>query len=358
MNQMNAILSQGGAIHLTQTEIPQPGAGQVLVKSLACGICGSDLHLTHHGEDVFQIYKNLGVMPADAPMDLPIALGHEFSAEVIAYGPQTQGKFDQGTRVTCVPILMSQSGAGIGVTPGLNGAYSEYFIVDEALLLEIPEQVSPYAAAVTEPLAVGLHSVNRSGIGADDVALVAGCGAIGLATIAMLKQRGVKHIIASDIQASKREKALTFGATHVVDPSHEDEVALASQTAEGKPLVIYECVGIHQLIDGFIMRAPAKAKLVITGIHTTPTQINLAYASVKEMDIVFSYYYGVDEFAACLDYLAKGEIPWQQMCTGLVGRDGVAEIFADKSASRDHIKIIIEPWRNGKLEALNAGGAQ
>ncbi|WP_448211306.1 zinc-binding dehydrogenase [Colwellia sp. MEBiC06753] len=350
MNQMNAICMTNGKITVNQIDLPKPAAGQVLVKSLACGICGSDLHITRHGDEVFDIYKKLGVMPDIGGETPSIMLGHEFAAEVVEYGEQTKGDIAIGSRVTCVPMLMTMGGAGVGVTPGLYGAYSEYFIVDEALLIAIPKNVSSEAAAITEPLAVGLHAVNRAEITEDDIALVAGCGPIGLAAIAALKLQGVKHIVASDPQASKRAIAKQFGATHLVDPSVDDEVALASQIANGKRVVIFECVGVHQLINSFILRAPAHATLVITGIHTADTQVNFGYATVKEMDIRFSYYYTPEEFAQSLDNIAKGKVDWQSMCTGKVGFDGVAGAFEQLLKLNDHIKVIIEPWRSGELE--------
>lgn len=352
MSQMNAIVMKNGSLSVNQIDRPEPGPGQVLVRSLACGICGSDIHITRHTSDVFDVYRTLGIMDASASDDQEVLLGHEYAAEIVSYGPETQGSLPVGSRVTSVPILMTQGGAGVGVMPGVYGAYSEYFIVDEALLLPIPDGVPSEAAAITEPLAVGLHAVNRSDIGVDDVALVAGCGPIGLAAIAALKQRGVKRIVASDPQDAKKEIAMAFGATDFVNPVKEDEVALAAGLAGEHKVVIIECVGIHKLINDFIMRAPAKAKLVVTGVHTTPSTLNLAYATVKEMDVIFSYYYQPEEFAACLNEIAEGNVPWELMRTGKVGIDGVQDAFETLYKPNDHIKIIIEPWRKGELETF------
>ncbi|WP_207061371.1 zinc-binding dehydrogenase [Motiliproteus sp. SC1-56] len=356
MGKMHAITMQDGKINLDDIDIPQPGPGQVLVKSLACGICGSDLHLTRHTSDVFSVYKQLGLMDPGVEGTPGIMLGHEFAAEVVSYGPQTEGKFPPGTRVTGVPVLQSAGGAGVGVTPGLYGAYSEYFIADEALLIPIPEHVSSHAAATCEPLAVGLHSVNRSAVGVDDIALVAGCGTIGLAVMAALSIRGVKTILASDPQASKHAIAKAFGATRVVDPTQEDEVALAAELAGDNNVVIYECVGVYKLINGFIERAPKRAKLIITGVHTTPFEVNFAIPMVKEMDIRFSYYYTPEEFAECLQYIADGKVNWRAMCTGKVGIDGVSGAFDTLLKPNDHIKVIIEPWRKGALTAYSDEG--
>lgn len=350
MQTMQSVVLRNGSVQLETVDVPQPGPGQVLVKSLACGICGSDLHLTRHTDEVFGLYKKMGLMPADLEVNPDIMLGHEYSAEVVAYGPGTKGELAVGTRVTSVPILMSQNGAGIGVTPGVNGAYSEYFLLDEALMLPLPEGVSPQAAAITEPLAVGLHSVNRSEIGENDVALVAGCGPIGLAVIAALRLRGVQHIVASDPQPSSRAMALEFGATEVVDPTQEDEVVKAATIAGENRVVIFECVGIHTLLTSFIQRAPAKARLVVTGVHTTETPVNFAFALVKEMDIRFTYYYTPEEFAECLERIAKGLVNWKALWTGTVGIDGVPGAFKTLMQPNSHIKVIVEPWRSGELE--------
>lgn len=179
MQQMNSIVMQDGSVRLKQVEIPKPAAGQVLVRSLACGICGSDLHITRHADEVFDVFHQLGLMPDEAGEHAQVMLGHEFCAEIVEYGSDTQQTLPVGSRVTSVPMLLSQNGAGVGVTPGTYGAYSEYFLLDEALLLPVPDGMPSEAAALTEPLAVGLHAVNRSEIETEETALVVGCGPIG-----------------------------------------------------------------------------------------------------------------------------------------------------------------------------------
>ncbi|SDI05108.1 2-desacetyl-2-hydroxyethyl bacteriochlorophyllide A dehydrogenase [Vibrio xiamenensis] len=354
MTMMNSIVMQNGGVRLTKAPVPKPSAGQVLVRSLACGICGSDLHITRHGNEVFDVYRSLGIMPSEMDNQSEVMLGHEFCAEIVEYGANTTQSLAVGSRVTSVPLLMSQNGAGIGVTPGVYGAYSEYFLLDEALMIAVPEGVPSEAAALTEPLAVGLHAVNRSDIEVQDTALVVGCGPIGLAVISALKQRGVKRIVAVDIQQQKLDLAKAFGATDFANPKLEDEVAKGAEIADSGRLVIYECVGKYTLIDDFMRRSPAGARIVVTGIHTAPATINYAYATVKELDLRFSYYYQPHEFEQCLHAIAEHKLPWQKMLTATVGIDGVEAAFDTLLTPNDHIKVVIEPWRTGDLQVVVA----
>ncbi|NNN90824.1 zinc-binding dehydrogenase, partial [Vibrio sp. 2-2(9)] len=175
---------------------------------------------------------------------------------------------------------------------------------------------------------------------------------IGLAVIAALKQRGVSNILAVDLQEEKLQLASEFGANRLINPTKEDEIAVGEQYAMNSHLVIYECVGKHTLIDDFMRRAPARARIVISGIHTTPAIINYAYATVKELDLRFSYYYQPHEFEQCLQAIAEHKLPWQKMLTAKVGIDGVEDAFRQLMTPNDHIKVVIEPWRSGALEVI------
>jgi (R,R)-butanediol dehydrogenase / meso-butanediol dehydrogenase / diacetyl reductase len=353
MTSMKSIVMQNGRLRLEEIAMPVPGPGQVLVRSRACGICGSDLHLTRHTDEILGVYAALGIVGEDATGDPRIMLGHEFSAEIVSYGPDTEQRLPVGSRVTSVPFLLSEGvELGVGVTPAVHGAYSEYFLLQEALLLPIPDNVPDEAAAMAEPLAVGLHAVNRAAVAKDEVALVAGCGPIGLACIVALRMQGVQTIIASDPRADKLALALQFGATHTVNPSTDDEMQMCATLGGDQRSVIFECVGVATLVPDFLQRAPQKSCIVFTGIHTADITFNIAFATVKELDVKFSYYYQPGEFADALQSLADSEVDWKAMCTGRVGIDGVPDAFDVLLKPNDHIKVIIEPWRSGGLETL------
>jgi len=351
---MKTVTMRNNRVSVEEVAVPQPGSGQVLVKSLACGICGSDLHITRHAQEIFDFYGELGLVDASAAGDnLQISLGHEFCAEIVGYGPDTTQALPVGARVTSIPFLAAEQGqAGIGTTPGIYGAYSQYFILDESCLLAVPEGLEDAAVTMTEPLAVGLHAVNHGAVQPHEAALVVGCGTIGLACIAALKRQGVNTIIASDPLAVSRAKASQFGATHTVNPLEEDEIQRVQELANGARVVILECVGIPFMIPDLIKRAPSQARIVFTGVHTAEVKISPAYAMVKELNIKYSYYYTPAEYAECLQVLALGEVDWRVLLTGKVGIDGVPGAFNELMKPNSHIKVVVEPWREGALQAV------
>ncbi|EUA23410.1 putative dehydrogenase [Mycobacterium xenopi 4042] len=121
--------------------------------------------------------------------------------------------------MTSIPVVLSAQGiVPIGFTDKTIGGYAERMLLSAPLLLPIPNGLDPRHAALTEPMAVGLHAVNKSGIERGETALVLGCGPIGIAIIAALKIRCVETIVASDFSPKRRALAATMGAVQTIDP--------------------------------------------------------------------------------------------------------------------------------------------
>lgn len=188
-----SVLRDGRMVYRDDVADPVPESGQVLVAIKACGICGSDLHFAKHGERVMEmterVARGAGAMNVDLRRD--IFMGHEFSAEVLEAGPDTDTQ-PAGSLVTSIPVLLSAKGVEpIVYSNHTIGGYAERMLLSAALLLPIPNGLDPKHAALTEPMAVGLHAVNKSNIEPGETALVLGCGPIGIAIIASLRARGV-----------------------------------------------------------------------------------------------------------------------------------------------------------------------
>jgi threonine dehydrogenase-like Zn-dependent dehydrogenase len=360
---MRAAIFRNGAIVAGDVPEPTPGEGQVLVKTLACGICGSDLHAVKHAHRMVEISRH---MPARRPMDLTrdIVMGHEFCCEVIDHGPATTRRLKPGTRVTSIPALMSPTGPlGIGYSNDNVGGYAERMVLSEALLIEVPNGLAAEHAALTEPLAVGIHAVEKANAKGDEVPLVIGCGPVGLAVIAGLKLKGLRPIVAADYSPTRRTLAAKMGADIVVDPATalpyktwaEHAAMTDAQKAARpperawlpalKPALIFECVGVPGLIQQVFEGAPRDARIVVVGVCMESDRFEPMLGIMKELNVQFVLGYTPAEFARSLKLIADGEVEAGALITGKVGIDGVAGAFADLANPERHTKILVEPWR-------------
>jgi 2-desacetyl-2-hydroxyethyl bacteriochlorophyllide A dehydrogenase len=319
---------------------PIPESGQVLVDVTACGICGSDLHFAKHGDTMVELVLQMqGSSTGDQQIDLSgdVFMGHEFSAEVLEAGPDTDAP-RPGTIVTSLPVLLSSTGFDpIFSSNTTIGGYAERMLLSAPLLLTVPNGLDPRHAALTEPIAVGLHAVNKSAIGQGEVSLVLGCGPIGLAIIAALRHRGVEHIVAADFSPKRRELAETMGAHVTVDP------AQGSPFDTVKPAVVFEAVGVPGIINDVFRRAPTGSRLVVAGVCMEPDTVLPFFGTAKEINVQFVLAYDPAEFAESLRAIAEGEIDVAPLITGQVGLDGVARAFDELAKPAEHCKILVTP---------------
>ncbi|MGO8771600.1 MAG: zinc-binding dehydrogenase [Mycobacterium sp.] len=334
-----AVLRDGRMVFRDDVPEPVPGPGQVLVDVRACGICGSDLHFAAHGDDVVamtaRVAGDAGGMAVDLNGD--VFMGHEFSAEVLEAGPDTE-THPPGTPVTSIPVLLSAKGVEpIVYSNSTIGAYAERMLLSALLLLPIPNGLDPKHAALTEPMAVGLHAVNKSDIQRGETALVLGCGPIGIAIIAALRARGVETIVASDFSPKRRELATTMGAHRALD------AAQGSPFDTVKPAVVFEAVGVPGIIDDVLLRARPGTRLVVAGVCMQPDTVHPFFAIAKEINVQFVLAYTPDEFADSLRALAEGETDVTPLITGEVGLDGVGKAFDDLTDPERHCKILVTP---------------
>src|SRR5262247_4175141 len=216
---MRAAVMRNRRLVVADISRPEPGPGEVLVKTLACGICGSDLHALRHADRFVEAARRAGsAFAMDLSRDL--VMGHEFCAEIVDHGPATSRTLKPGTRVCSRPSLIRQDGPRtVGYSNDTPGGYAEYMRLTEALLLPVPDGLPTEQAALTEPMAVGLHAVAKARLEPDDVPLVIGCGPVGLAVIAALRLHGARPIVAADFSSRRRELAVALGADVVVNPA-------------------------------------------------------------------------------------------------------------------------------------------
>ena len=382
---MKAVVCQQAELSVAERPDPVPGKGQLLIEVTRAGICGSDLHARHHCDELAGVMEETGY---DDFMrsDQPVTFGHEFAGRVAEHGPGCRKTAQQGADVVAVPLIRDRGEVHtVGLSVRAPGAYAERMIVEESLAFPVPNGLAPDLAALTEPMAVGLHAVRRSDVKKSDVAIVIGCGPVGLAVILHLKAKGVRKVVASDFSPGRRALAEACGADVVVDPAAESpwergaadahisnapegldlavgmiekahrlrvpwwHVWRAAEAVGVKPKhpVVYECVGVPGVIDEIIAKAPFFTRVVVVGLCMGDDRIRPAMAINKEIDLRFVLGYTPAEYRESLHKLAEGDVDATPLITGTVGLEGVDGAFTALGDPETHAKILIDPQRAG-----------
>lgn len=348
---MLACVMRGGELVVDEVPDPHPEAGQVLVRTLACGICGSDLHFLRHAERMVAMSEallpSMGVLGelAVPRIDLSrdIVMGHEFCGEVLEAGPDTVAPAP-GTRVVSVPALVSSSGVHqLAYNNAYPGGYAEQMLLSAPLVLEVPEQLGTRQAALTEPLAVGIHAVAKSGVTPAQAALVVGCGPVGLAVIAALGLAGVETVVAADFSPARRALARQLGATEAVDPRQEPVVEAWRRVEGRKSVVAFEAVGVPGTLGQLLEDLPPASRVTVVGVCMEPDTISPFFAIAKELALQFVLAYTPVEFAQALAAIASERVDVAPMVTGTVELPGVPGAFEALGRPDEHVKILVEP---------------
>ena len=355
---MRAAVTRGGELVVAEVADVTPGPGHVIVRSLAAGICGSDLHALADFSHFTELMDSVGVSGLDPAADC--VFGHEFCAEVVEHGPDTAGMLPVGTRVCAVPIILGPTSIEqIGYSNHYPGALAEHMALQEVLLLPVPDSLSTDLAALTEPLAVGEHAVGLAGLEPGQPCLVVGCGPVGLAVIAALKGRGHGPVLAADFSPTRRGLAEAFGADDVIDPAelspHErwtdlgiprtitERIMASIMGSDVKGPVIFEAVGVPGMLQSLIADAPPHSRIVVVGVCMHSDTIEPFMAVTKEIEFRFSFGYDPTEFAATLTRLGAGVPGADLLITSAVDLPGAPGAFETLRTPGAHGKILVRP---------------
>lgn len=381
---MRAVTCTRTVLEVAELPDPVPAKGQLVLEVTRCGICGSDLHSRTHADALADVAAEVGYAGL-MRSEQSVVMGHEFSGVVVDRGPGARTPL--GTAVVSFPLLRrGREVHTTGLSAQAPGGYAERVLVEDSLTLPIPNGLPPDLAALTEPMAVGLHAVRRGEVGKRDVAIVIGCGPVGLAVISMLKAQGVRTVVAGDLSPGRRALATACGADVVVDPAVESPYSAASGpgrkhghletagevfglavgsmeklrrlpvpwhhvyraaerlgAADFKRPVVFECVGVPGLLEQVLTSVPIHARVVVVGVCMEPDRIRPAMAINKEIELRFVLGYTPLEFRDALHLLADGKVDPRPLVTGVVGLDGVAAAFDALADPEVHAKILIDP---------------
>ncbi len=347
---MRAAVMRDWKLRVDDVPDPAPGPGQVLTKVLACGICGSDLHLLRHGEESRRLMDELNVDRPPDPMQLKMfepqldmVMGHEFCCEVVDLGAGCTN-LKVGEIVVGLPVAFDATGLHpLGFSNLYNGGYADLMVLNELVGMKVPSGISPAIVAMTEPLAVGVHAVAKSRITSNESAIVLGCGPVGLACIAELKMRGIGPIIAADFSSKRRALAEQLGADVVVDPRITSAIEAWRKADGTRTPVIFEAVGVPGMIDQAMRIAPKDARILVVGACMQEDQFHPMLGIGRELSLQFALGYDPGEFAAALTSIADGKVDLAPWLTATVGIEGIPQAFDDLADPEEHAKIMVVP---------------
>jgi L-iditol 2-dehydrogenase len=329
-----SVLDRPGELVLRERPVPVPAAGEVLVRVRSVGVCGSDVHYFEHGR--------IG----DFVVRQPLVLGHEVSGVIAAAGPGVDpGRV--GSRVAVEPGAACGACAACKAgrynlcpdmrffaTPPVDGALAEYVRVRADLAYDLPASVSDDAAALLEPLSVGIWATGKAGVTAGGSVLIAGAGPIGLVTAQLARARGATTIIVTDIAPDRLAAARRHGATRAV---------LAGEPLGDEFGAFIDCSGAPAAIGAGIRSLRPAGVAVLVGMGPDELTLPFALLQQRELTITGTFRYA-NTWPAAIALAASGAVDVDALVTD---RYPLAETARALAATREPgtIKSVIEPWR-------------
>ena len=345
---MRAVVLRGGRLEVRETADPQPGPGELLLRTLSTAICASDVHFMDHPE--LGVDDPTGRSLYDADRD--IVLGHEFVGEVIGHGADCSDRFPVGTRVTSIPIRLVNGGADgariIGQHPEAQGSFGELLVVAEAMAKSVEGDASSDAVALTDAFAVGEFYVRSARMEQGEVPIVIGAGAIGLSAVVALSGRGVEPIIVSDYKADRRELARDgFGAHILVDPAERSPFDVWREVRAERGLwgtaAVFECVGAPGLVQKIVDAAEMGTRIYCAGGWYTGDTLDITAATRQGVTLQFGGGPHPQDWYGTLDAIASGRLDPMPSVGKIVTLDEVPDALELARKSDGPPRIVVHP---------------
>jgi L-iditol 2-dehydrogenase len=323
-------------VALEERAVPDPGPGEVLIRVSSVGVCGSDVHYYEHGR--------IGTYVVDKPL----VLGHEASGVVVALGPGAT-THTIGQRVSIEPgvpdFTCEQCRFGrynlcpnmrFFATPPIDGAFSEYVVVHEAFAHPVPDALSDDAAALLEPLSVGVWACRKGRVSAGDRVLVTGAGPIGLVTAQAALAFGATDVVVTDVNPLRLKLAVELGCTAI------DVGTTPLAEAGCEPNVLLECSG-QPVAIGAATRTVARAgRVVLVGMGGDEVPLPLSYVQEHELEVTGTFRYA-NTWPTAIALAASGRVDLDRLVTGRYGLAQVESALTSGMRDPASVKAIVRP---------------
>jgi L-iditol 2-dehydrogenase len=326
-----AVLVEPGRIEMEQRPVPRPAPGDVLIRVSSVGVCGSDTHYYRHGR--------IGSFVVEAPL----VLGHEAAGTIVGVGESVDPS-RIGQRVSIEPQRPDPESAETRRgdynlcphmrffgTPPVDGALCDYVTIGATFAHPVPDTVSDDAAALCEPLSVGIAALRKAGIGKGSRVLVAGAGPIGIVVVQLARAYGATDIAVSDPDGSRRNQARANGATVTLDPA-ADELGCdfdAFIDASGAPAAV--TTGIRAL------RPAGTAVLVGSGAESMNLPTQLIQNRELTLTGVFRY---ANTWPEAIALVESGRVDLDSMVTARFPLERAAQAL-DSDRTTGSVKTVV-----------------
>ncbi|HVX18177.1 MAG TPA: alcohol dehydrogenase catalytic domain-containing protein [Acidimicrobiales bacterium] len=336
-----AVYRAPGEITIEARPVPAAGPGELVIAVEHCGVCGTDLHLMLEG------WGRPGSIE-----------GHEFAGTVVEVGPDVAG-WSVGQRVVGGPaarcgrcrhcLAGRPSLCAERDTPGTQvwqGAFAALKAIPAAEAIRVPDHLSLRAAALAEPLAVALHALTLAPVEPGQRVLVLGGGPIGALAVAVLRDRGVDHVVVCEPNQRRRDLAVRVGATATCLP---DELEVPSIAEPGKVVdqavdVVLECSGKVQAMEAGLAQLERTGTLVLVGSGIEPPRFDPNRIVLNELVVTGAFCYDAGGFHDAVDLLASGRLPVDDLIEPAdVGLHGLLGALRGLAAGDIAGKVLVDP---------------
>ena len=335
-----------GIENVTIEEIPMPECGpkDVILKTVKAGICGTDIGAYYHGGEA------AGIFPENQ-------FGHEMASIVYKVGKDVPSNIKEGMRVFLNPCTSKRPDCGLSIFEIADecGAFSQYVQVQDAEIdyniFPLPENVSFDIGALVEPFSVAMHGVNLGEGKPGDKVVIFGAGMIGLSTLCACIGKGIKDIVAVDIDDWRLEKAREMGAipfnsakgsllNFLQDLYGNDIMNAANNPAANIDLYI-DTAGVKSIIPSILNMAKHESRLVIVALYHGNIEINPYQILASEMRVIGSFTYQSKDIKDVIKCLEEESTPIEKIITHYFPLEKINEAFDMAKNGKETLKILI-----------------
>lgn len=327
-----SVLRGVGDLTLEERPVPTPAADEVLIHVRSVGVCGSDVHYFKHGRIGPYIVES------------PLILGHELSGEIVAVGADVdEARIGQRVAVEpqrpCRVCEFCREGAynlcpkmEFYATPPIDGAFCEYVLIQDDFAYDVPDSISDHAAALMEPLSVGIAAAQKGGITVGDTVLIAGGGPIGIITGQVARAFGAVDVVVADINPARRQLAAGYGL-RVVDPA-------AESTEDLRANVFIDASGATPaILNGIRSTRPGGTVVLVGSADEFP--LSVPEVAMRELNVTGTFRY-TNTWPIARALLASGQVELDSLVTHEYGIEQVEEALGGEGAV-DSLKRIVLP---------------